>query len=88
MTPIVDCHTHTFYSDGQDSPEANVAAAAKQRDARCLLPRIISPFLLKWILSKRLVFMRKTYLVVLPISPLPPERHPSVEVVYGFECDW
>ena len=27
MTPIVDCHTHTFYSDGQDSPEANVAAA-------------------------------------------------------------
>lgn len=32
-TPIVDCHTHTSFSDGTSTFEQNVAAAAR-RDQR------------------------------------------------------
>lgn len=87
MTPIVDCHTHTFYSDGQDSPEANVAAAEA---AGCkvlvatdhlTLPAEMDP--------KREIAVHEEDLSRRAADfAAAAERHPSVEVVYGFECDW
>lgn len=87
MTPIVDCHTHTFYSDGQDTPEDNVAAAA-ERGCKVLvatdhltLPASMDP--------KREVGVHEEDLPRRAADfAAAAEKYPEVEVIYGFECDW
>lgn len=87
MTPIVDCHTHTRYSDGADSVEDNVAAAAA---AGCAVMVATDHLTLP-------ASMDPTGAVGTPERDLARRaadvaeaaaRHPEVEVVYGFECDW
>lgn len=84
---LVDCHTHTRHSDGAASVEENVArAVALGITTLCCtdhltLPRAMDP----------------DCACSIPQDDLPAyvadvaaarERHPEVEVVLGFECDY
>ena len=87
MTPIVDCHTHTSYSDGQDTAEANVAAAEAAGVAvmvatdHLTLPGPMDPAGAIGVAEGRLAERAADFAAA-------AARHPGVEVVYGFECDW
>ncbi len=84
---IVDCHTHTRLSDGKSSVEENVARASELGATTvCLtdhltLPQAIDP----------------SCEVSVPEADLSRyaadimsarERHPEIDVVFGFECDY
>ena len=84
---FVDCHTHTFYSDGKASVEDNVSRACELGlTTICItdhltLPHVIDP----------------TCEVSVPEADLPAyaadieaarAQHPEVDVVFGFECDY
>ena len=91
VCPVVDCHTHTAYSDGEASFEENVRAAAT---AGCRA--MVSTDHLTLPAS-----MDITGEVQVTEADLPAHRAefeaahdlartlaPQMEYIYGFECDW
>ena len=89
--PLVDCHTHTSFSDGHASFEENVrtAAAAGCRamvstdhltlpasmDANCEVQVVEGD-----LPAHRLAFE--------DARKLAAQIAPELELIYGFECDW
>lgn len=91
VRPIVDCHTHTRFSDGEPTFEENIRAAAA---AGCRI--MVSTDHLTLPAS-----MDPAGEVQVTLTDLPAHRAafesarglaariaPNLEVVYGFECDW
>ena len=84
---IVDCHTHTSYSDGKASVEENVARASGLGISTiCLtdhltLPQAIDPTCEVSVAEADL----PRYAADIMASRA---RHPEIDVVYGFECDY
>ena len=95
MTPIVDCHTHTNFSDGEPSFEENVRAAA---EAGCsvlvstdhlTLPASMDPKLECQVPEARLAEHRAAFLEAERLAhELTAATATPLELVYGFECDW
>ena len=90
-TAIVDCHTHTSFSDGTSTFEENVraAAAAGVRVLACTdhltLPASIEAEADAQVPFARLAEHRAAYEAA---RELAGEGAPGLELVYGFECDW
>lgn len=90
-TAIVDCHTHTSFSDGTSTFEENVraAAAAGMRvlasTDHLTLPASIEAEADAQVPHARLTEHRAAYLQA---RELAAEVAPELELVYGFECDW
>lgn len=90
-TPIIDCHTHTSFSDGEASFEDNVRAAAA---AGCsvlvstdhlTLPASMEAEADAQVPYARLSEHRSAFETA---RELAAEIAPELELVYGFECDW
>lgn len=90
-TPIIDCHTHTSFSDGEASFEDNVRAAAS---AGCsvlvstdhlTLPASMEAVADAQVPHARLAEHRAAFEAA---RELAAEVAPDLELVYGFECDW
>ena len=89
--PLVDCHTHTSFSDGHASFEENIRAAAAagcrimvstdhltlpaSMDANCEVQVVESD-----LPTHRLAFE--------DARKLAAQIAPELELIYGFECDW
>ena len=89
--PLVDCHTHTSFSDGHASFEDNVRAAAAagcrvmvstdhltlpaSMDANCEVQVVEGD-----LTAHRLAFE--------DARKLAAQITPELELIYGFECDW
>ena len=89
--PLVDCHTHTSFSDGHASFEDNVRAAAAagcrvmvstdhltlpaSMDANCEVQVVEGD-----LTAHRLAFE--------DARRLAAQIAPELELIYGFECDW
>ena len=91
MTPIVDCHTHTRFSDGEPTFDENVRAAAR---AGCsvlvstdhlTLPASMDPSGEVQVTEADLPAHRKAFEGA---RELAAQIAPGLELVYGFECDW
>jgi histidinol-phosphatase (PHP family) len=80
---LVDCHSHTAYSDGADSVEDNVSAAeaAGCRLLACTDHLTRAPWMDVTIAPDQV----DAYLADIEAARL---AHPDIEVVAGFECDW
>lgn len=90
-TPIVDCHTHTSFSDGTSTFEENVRAAAAA-GCRVLvstdhlaLPASLDEACEVQVPLSRLVEHRAAFEAA---RGLANEIAPELELIYGFECDW
>mgnify|MGYP003172451271 CR=1 FL=1 len=88
--PLVDCHTHTSFSDGHASFEDNVRAAAAGCRVMVSADHLTLP-----------ASMDANCEVQVTESDLPAHRlafedarklaaqiAPELELIYGFECDW
>lgn len=89
--PIVDCHTHTMFSDGTSTFEENVRAAAAA-GCRVLvstdhltLPASMDPNLEAQVPEADLPAHRASFEAA---RELAREIAPDLEFLYGFECDW
>ena len=89
--PIVDCHTHTRFSDGVSTFEENVRAAA-EAGCRVLvstdhltLPASMDPAGECMVAAGQLGEHRARFEEA---RALAAEIAPGLELVYGFECDW
>lgn len=89
--PLVDCHTHTAFSDGASTFDQNVRAAA-QAGCRVMvatdhltLPASMDPQAECQVLERDLPAHRTAFEQA---RAWAAERAPSLELVYGFECDW
>lgn len=90
-TPLADCHTHTSFSDGASTFEENIRAAA---DAGCTilvstdhltLPASMDPNLECQVPHAQLDAHWGAFAAA---KQLAAEIAPSLELVFGFECDW
>ena len=90
--PIVDCHTHTSFSDGEPTFEQNVRAAAA---AGCsvlvstdhlTLPSSMDPTAEAQVPHARLAEHRAAFDQARDLAR--GFTGGSLELVYGFECDW
>ena len=88
---IVDCHTHTCFSDGKATFEENVRAAV---DAGCsvlvstdhlTLPASMEAVAECQVPADQLAAHRAAFRAA---RALASELDPELELVYGFECDW
>lgn len=84
---IIDTHTHTHFSDGAGTFEANVAAASAA-GCRVLvatdhltLPATLDPTSEVCVAERELPAHRTAFKAA-------RDAHPELEVIYGFECDW
>lgn len=91
MTPIFDCHTHTRFSDGEQTFEENVRAAAAA-GCRVLvstdhltLPASMDPDGEAQVIEADLPAHRAAFEEA---RALAAEVAPDLEMVFGFECDW
>lgn len=90
-TPIVDCHTHTSFSDGTSTFEQNVATAARAgvRVLACTdhltLPASMEAVADAQVPHARLAEHRAAFERARETAA---EVAPGLELVYGFECDW
>jgi HisJ family histidinol phosphate phosphatase len=90
-TPIVDCHTHTSFSDGESTFEENVRAAAAAGCAvlvstdHLTLPASMEAVADAQVPHVRLAEHRAAFEAA---RGLAAEVAPGLELVYGFECDW
>lgn len=89
--PLVDCHTHTSFSDGHASFEDNVRAAAA---AGCramvstdhlTLPASMDSNCEVQVVEGNLPAHR---LAFEDARKLTAQIAPELELIYGFECDW
>lgn len=88
---IVDCHTHTRFSDGEPTFEENVRAAAAA-GCRILvstdhltLPASMDPHCECQVREADLAAHRAAFEAA---RALAAHIAPDLELVYGFECDW
>ena len=81
--PLVDCHMHTTYSDGHTSIEENVSAAIA---AGCSLiactDHLARPEIMDYAIEETRI---DAYVADIKQAR---RKHPEIEIVYGFECDW
>lgn len=90
-TQIVDCHTHTSFSDGTSTFEENVRAAAAAvcrvlvSTDHLTLPASLDESAEAQVPLSRLVEHRAAFEAA---RDLASEIAPELELVYGFECDW
>lgn len=91
MTPIVDSHTHTYFSDGEPTFDENVRAAAKA-GCRALastdhltMPASMDPKAEVQVSEAQLPEHRAAFDAA---CELAARIAPGMEMVYGFECDW
>ncbi len=91
LAPIVDCHTHTRFSDGEPTFEENVQAAAAA-GCRILvstdhltLPASMDPTGEVQVTEAELSVHRAAFDAA---RDLAAQIAPELELVYGFECDW
>ena len=89
--PLVDCHTHTRFSDGKTTFEENVRAAAAA-GCRILvstdhltLPASMDPRGECMVAAGELAAHRAAFEQA---RNLAARIAPQLELVYGFECDW
>ena len=91
VCPLVDCHTHTSFSDGEASFEDNVRAAA---DAGCrvmvstdhlTLPASMDAPGEVQVTEADLPAHRMAFETA---KALAADIAPDMEFIYGFECDW
>lgn len=89
--PLIDCHTHTGFSDGTSTFEENVRAAAA-RGCRVMvasdhltLPASMDPLCEASVPEADLPAHRAAFEAA---RALAAELWPTLELVYGFECDW
>ncbi|WP_144743751.1 PHP domain-containing protein [Enorma burkinafasonensis] len=89
--PLIDCHTHTGFSDGTSTFEENVRAAAA-RGCRVMvasdhltLPASMDPLCEASVAEADLPAHRAAFEAA---RALAAELQPALELVYGFECDW
>ena len=81
--PIVDCHMHTFYSDGEPSVEENVQAALA---AGCRIMAATDHLALaEWMDCS---IKRERIEAYWQDIAEARGRHPEIEIVCGFEADW
>lgn len=91
MTPIVDCHTHTHFSDGTSTFEENVRAAAAAGCAvlvstdHLTLPASMDPTGEAQVVESDLAAHRAAFEEA---RALAGRLDGGPELVYGFECDW
>lgn len=88
---LVDCHTHTFFSDGKSSFEENLLAAAN-KDCMVLvssdhltLPASMDPNLECQVPFSKLEEHKNSFKLA---KEKAKEFAPNVEFIFGFECDW
>ena len=91
MTPIVDSHTHTYFSDGEPTFDENVHAAVKA-GCRVLastdhltMPASMDPKAEVQVTEAQLPEHRAAFDAA---CKLAARIAPNMEMVYGFECDW
>lgn len=90
-TPLVDCHTHTLFSDGEPTFEQNVRAAAAAGCAvlvstdHLTLPWSMDPAAEVQVRVDQLAEHRAAFEAA---RELAAREAPGLELVYGFECDW
>lgn len=91
QTPIVDCHTHTHFSDGVATFEENVRAAA-EHDCHVLvstdhltLPASMDPYKEVQVPEADLPAHRAAFEEA---RTLAADIAPNLTMVFGFECDW
>ncbi|MDO4443635.1 MAG: PHP domain-containing protein, partial [Slackia sp.] len=79
----VDCHTHTFYSDGSSTLEHNVAAAAMRgmTTIACTDHLAHPAFMDCSIDESRIEDLARDIARC-------REMHPGLDIVFGFEADW
>ena len=91
ICPIVDCHTHTSFSDGEATFEENVRAAVA---AGCTvmvstdhltLPASMDPQVEVQVAEAELPVHRAAFDAA---RELAATLAPQMQVLYGFECDW
>ena len=89
--PIVDCHTHTLFSDGEATFEENVRAAAAA-ECRILVstdhlttPASMDPNCEVMVRADKLAEHLASFEAA---RELAQQIAPGMEFVYGFECDW
>lgn len=84
---IVDCHTHTRFSDGVGTFEENARAAVAAGCAvlvatdHLTLPAAMDPAGEVQVVAGELSAHRAAW-------EAARDAHPELECVYGFECDW
>ncbi len=84
---IVDTHTHTRFSDGVGTFEENADAAVAAGCAvlvstdHLTLPRVMDPSGSVQVIEEELMEHRRSW-------EDAAAAHPTLECVYGFECDW
>lgn len=89
--PIIDCHTHTSFSDGAATFEENIrtAAAAGCRvlvsTDHLTLPASMDPACEVSVAERDLPTHRAAWEAA---RDLAARIAPGLELVYGFECDW
>ena len=95
MTAIVDCHTHTRFSDGEPTFEENVRAAVKAGCALLVstdhltLPASMDPAGEVQVEEARLAKHRAAFDAAAELAgELTANTPVPLELVYGFECDW
>ncbi len=89
--PIVDCHTHTSFSDGESTFEDNIRAA-QAAGCRILvtsdhltLPASMDPRCECQVPRRNLESYREAFLQA---KEFAKEIAPDMDLVFGFECDW
>lgn len=95
MTPIVDCHTHTSFSDGEPTLDEVVRAAAVTGCSTLVttdhltLPASMDPDLECQVPEARLAERREAFEQARGLArELTEEGGTPLELVYGYECDW
>ena len=95
MTPIVDCHTHTSFSDGEPTFEEVVRAAVAEGCSTLVttdhltLPASMDPDLECQVPESRLAERREAFERGRELArELTSDTGAPLELVYGFECDW
>lgn len=88
---LIDCHTHTFFSDGESSFEENLQAAANQgckvlvSSDHLTLPASMDPNQECQVPYSKLEEHRCSFKQA---KEQAKSFAPNVEFVFGFECDW
>lgn len=90
-TPIIDCHTHTSFSDGEASFEDNVrAAGAAGCSVLVSTDHLTLPASMEAVADAQVPYARlaEHRAAFEAARELAAEVAPGLELVYGFECDW